>query len=88
MLISIIRDDCGATAAVLRAGGAFRTANVVFAAGGKKTSERGSSRHGIVTNTARIRECGARFSRLLDEGALAAAALRISGTSHIGSGVG
>jgi len=57
MHISIIRDDCGAAATVLRTSRAFGTAHVVFAG-------------------------------LLENGVLAAAALRIGGTCHIGVGIG
>jgi hypothetical protein len=85
--ISIIRDDCGAAATVLRTSRAFGAAHVVFAAAKSINNEQ--QQHTSASRATReLQQGGSGFSRLLENGVLAAAALRIGGTCHIGVGIG
>jgi hypothetical protein len=86
--ISIIRDDCGAAATVLRTSRAFGAAQVVFAAAKSINNEQQQQHTSASRATRELQQGGSGFSRLLENGVLAAAALRIGGTCHIGVGIG
>ncbi len=85
--ISIISDDCGAAATVLRTSRAFGAAHVVFAAA-KSINNEQEQQASASRARRELSQGGSGFSRLLKNGVLAAAALRIGRTCHIGVGIG